>query len=723
MIKKNMPSSVVRCVTLSFRSGIEQLCQTLCFFLAFFVTILPCAGAEPGFDWAALINKIPGAVERLGSSTFVTMNAYPVDPEKVRVVYVRNDLLGNIAGKMLSENQARTFVSRNLLLSLDPKDGIPGSLPVTVYVDRQADPMNMSLTGNLGSGRAAYVGECFNLKGLGKTVLAKSSDPIHSNGILDLVGALWEMICSNALQYNMKTGTAPVLAVVDIKKQVNVPWLKDKIPGGMIIRLDNHGELDRPTHLFQANKPVSGDRLLQIAGNIGKQDAEKFIERILHGGWSAGNISLGGHLIDYDTVFAVRGRAPQWSYRPNWLSDFFGLEYLGQKELLKALVNHQINADHVPLSEVYLAFDKARQNQLERRFPDLVGVNSSDFYAHFPDHSATMSALVEQFQVLSMKMYPNFKATAPWAEDNSSLSVYDLSRFFRLYPILRRSGKVGEESALRLIRNPVGHFKRTRETEEGGMPNSVRKALMKDYAVSSRKQLMAIDRQAIRFIRDYDELLSSIERVLPGSSGPNMVRAYVVNEERTYMNSRPGNDSLVSMVQNYESGKIRPRQFSELLKLIVEASDRIPRYDSRGRCQADLHLFTNGYTSNLVNADGFYQPRLTFLRIPVLSEASISSLQQILDCHPELEQLITSKTSQGADSAFHAAGHEAWEVEVGGKRYSCSIEREGSRIHVTGPQLPLSRLVTDPAEAHFFHGGEAVKLKPIICKDLHTSTH
>lgn len=650
-----------------------------------------------------LTRKLPGAVERLGLSTFVSMDAYPIDPNRVRVLFVRNDLLGIITGKPAGDDQARVFVEQNLLLTLDPKNGIPGSLPVKVYVDRQDDPMNMSLNDNLGSGRAVYVGDCFNIKGLGKTVLATSKDPNHSNGNLDLVSSIWEMICSNVLGSNMRTGTSPVLAVVDLKKPMHVPWREQKVPGGLLIRMDEHGELDRPTHLFQRKKPVSASQMRHFARSFGMQDAEKFIERILHGCWSAGNISLDGHLIDYDTVFAVRGRAPQWSYRPNWLSDFFGLEGPGQKKLLKALVSHPINVDRVSFRELYRVFDEARQSRLEQRFPDLVGLNSGDFGAHFPAHSAIMSpktttgpmvqrfnneplnhvaALVKQFQVLSMKMYPNFKATAPWEPDNSSLSVYDLSRFFRFYPIMRRSGSVDEETALRLIRNPAG---RLIETRESGIPDSVLKPLMKDYVVSSQEQVMALDKQALAFIKDYDELLTSIEKKMPGSSGAQIVRAYIVNEERMYMNCRPGNDILVALVQNSESGKIRPREFSELLQLLVDASDRIPRYDSKGRCQADLRLFLNGYTSNLLDVDGLYQPRLTFLF---------------------------------TETELQTAASSAWEVEIDGKMCSCSVEPEEDRTHVIGPKLSLSRLVTDdPVPLPFFCGGSVVSLKRILRED------
>ncbi|MFZ2960659.1 MAG: hypothetical protein WA705_27580 [Candidatus Ozemobacteraceae bacterium] len=658
------------------------------------------------------ISETPGSVKRLGLSTFVIMNAYSMDPKRAQVVYVRNDLLKTTTGKTPTDAQAKAFVEQNLLLSLDPDDAIPGALPVKVYVDLQADPMNMSLNENLGSGRAVYVGSCFNIKGLGKTVLALSKDPIHSNGSLDLVSALWEMICSNALQSSMKTGTSPVLAVVDLKKPVKVPWYEPKIPSGLIIRMDDRGQLDRPTHLFQMNKPVPAIQIRHIAKCFGMQDAEKFIERILHGCWSAGNISLDGHLIDYDTVFALRGRAPQWSYRPNWLSDFFGLEGPGQKKLLKALVSHPLNTDRVSFREAFRIFDEARQNQLEQRFLDLVGAHTEDVGEHFPVQIST--ALVKQFELLSMKMYPNFKATAPWELDNSSLSVYDLSRFFRFYPILRDAGRIDEESLLSLIRNPAGRLK---ESSESGMPDSVLKPLIKKYVVSSPEQLQELDRQAMEFIKDYDALLSSIEKKLPGSFGGLIVRAYVVNEERTYMNSRPGNDILVALVQKSESGKIQSQRLSELLHLLVEANDRIPRYDAKGRCQADLRLFLNGYTSNLLDGDGFYQSRLTLLDTTFLTEAIRATFQGIPDHHPEHGPIEVLKTRQDADAGLQLVAHMAWEVEIAGNRFPCTVEQEMNRTHVIGPPLPLFHLLNEAVAPIFFCRGAVVNLEGIMRED------
>lgn len=650
-----------------------------------------------GIDGAALGNVIPSAVTRLGTSTFVVMDAYPVDPKRAKTLFVHEDLQQLMLGTAAGGDRPTGFVERNLLLSLDPKDAASGATPLRVYVDRQADPMNMSLTGNLGSGRAAYVGDRFNLKGIGKTVLATSKDPLHSNGVVDMVSALWEMICANALQTNIRTGTSPVLSVIDNDKRVHVEWVDQKVPGGIIVRLTDHGELDRPTHLFHRNQPVKAEQLRYMARRYGMQDAEKFIERILHGGWSAGNISIDGHLIDYETVFAVRGRAPQWSYRPNWLSDFFGLEGLGQKELLTALAKHSINVEGVAPTELHRLFDKARKSWLERRFPDLLGVNPREFLPRRLEFYRTVSSLVRQFERLSMKMYPHFAATSPWDQDNAGLSVYDLSRFFRYYPILRRTGKVDEKTALRLLKNPLGKNVWSVETEEYGMPGDIEAALLKDFVVSSPGQVEKLDREALAFIREFDGFLTALWEAFPESIEAMCRRAYVVNEERTYMNSRPGNDTLIALVEWYGDGRLKPEGFSEILHLILEACDRIPRYDARQRCQTDMKLYQNAYVSNLVQPDGVsYQPRLTLLGAPLVSGEGAAVLNELAD-------------RQGTQ-------HSLWSVEIEGTRHPCTIEREKNRVHIIGPVLPLARLINEAGAPLFSRDGTSFPLKPIVRK-------
>ncbi|MFZ2956979.1 MAG: hypothetical protein WA705_08830 [Candidatus Ozemobacteraceae bacterium] len=109
--------------------------------------------------------------------------------------------------------------------------------------------------------------------------------------------------------------------------------------------------------------------------------------------------------------------------------------------------------------------------------------------------------------------------------------------------------------------------------------------------------------------------------------------------------------------------------------------------DSESRFQADLRLSLNGYTSNLIGPNGTFQPRLTLLRPPMISENI-------------------------KDSPLGA-----WKVEIGHQQLPCTIEEKDGRFHVIGPSLPLTGLLVGTPEFCFRCEGEPVRLIPIARKD------
>ncbi|EKD82481.1 MAG: hypothetical protein ACD_39C01271G0001 [uncultured bacterium] len=350
------------------------------------------------------------------------------------------------------------------------------------------------------------------------------------------------------------------------------------------------------------------------------------------------------------------------------------------------MVNHAINAEHLPYRDVCRQFDDARRKQLEQRFLDLTGIGADAGNDQLPVPADDYSEIIDTFERLSMMMYPNFKATAPWEADNSSVSLFDFSRFMRLFPVLRSSCEVEPQLALSLLRNPHG---RMIESSVSGMPESIERALKKHYVVASDQQIQALDNSALKFIAGYDHLLTSWRKAHPQDWGKLIQRAYIVNEERTYMNCRPGNDFLVALTQHLAVKKVSKSEFSQLIELIIEACDRIPRPDSQGRCQADLRLFLNGFTSNLIAENGFSQPRLTLLT------SSLTSLN--------INELASSE----------------WVVEIDGVKVECSVEPDSKRLHIIGPKLPLTKLAENDVAAPFcyFNQGTQFELIPIERND------
>lgn len=626
-----------------------------------------------------MIETIPDALARLGSNCFAEMFAGKLEEGQARIVFVQPGLLKNNAGKPMSTEEARQFVEKHLLLKLEYQNQPDKeSSCKKVFVDRQADPMQMSLNGNSGSGRAVYYGKIFNLKGIGKTVLATSSDKNHSNGHLDLVSALWEAICANVISSNLKTGSAPVLAVIDTGELIEVPWRTGKYPGGFIVRLDQNGELDRPTHLFFRNEPVNADFFRQFARDLGKQDAEKFIERILHGCWSAGNISIHGHMIDYDTVFALRSRAPQWSYRPNWLSNFFGLEGGGQKKLLKAMVNHHFNSEKIRCQEVYRIFDRSKKEHLELRFLDLIGLNPQQAANGLPISPKEYEQMVADFSELAMKMFPNFKATAPWNEENQDLAVFDFSRMFRFFPICFEQNFGNFETAMGLLRN---YSKKFAESKVDGMTESIEKILRKNHTVSSIEQLQELETKARIFIEGYCRILDYFRKNDHELWQKMVLQAYRINEERTYMNCRPGNDTLVALVQHLQAGNLSAQQFSDRIQTIILACDRRQVKYLKNYFIADIKIFIEGFTANLLCEDLSFKPCLALFDRKVLANP--------------------------------APDH--WQITINGQKNECFLDKIDSLTLVIGPALPFSELLParDSAETAFSLNGKRFQLSPI----------
>lgn len=627
-------------------------------------------------DLHALLNDIPLSVNRLGANCFAEMKAYRLNRSDAEIVYVNNNLFNSGDTDFTRNGILKQKIADNLLVTLD-QNRSDGSKAIRVFADRQSDPMNMSLNGNLGSGRAVYLGRCFNLKGIGRTILATSTDPNHSNGHLDLVSALWEAICANVIHTNLKTGSAPVLAVIDTKQKIRVPWRDGLYPGGFIIRVAQNGELDRPTHLFYHNMPVAAEKFKELIGQFGRQDAEKFIEQILHGCWSAGNISTGGHMIDYDTVFALRSRAPQWSYRPNWLSNFFGLEGDGQKKLLKAMINHPINHDRISCREAYRLFDEARKAHLLKRFYDLLGMDSEQpFVSHqvSPDEFVEMVSLFEE---LAMKMSANFKATAPWDEDNSSLNIFDFSNFLRYAPILLDTGALNETMGLELLRNSAMKLV---ESKVSGMPQSIEEIMRKRFVVSSPEQLQQLELKSLRFISIYKRLLSEYRESMPENWNRLILKAFIVNEERTYMNCRPGNDTLVALVQNLQDGQLSPEEFSLRIQTMIMACDRTLKKRLNAGYFSNIKLFMNGFKALLLSEKSSFQPVMAIF----------------------------------PDHSEHHASAE-WKISIHEKLHICSISSFAEIIYITGPEMPLTDLYKrySPEKTAFFRDGTEFKLAEI----------
>ncbi|MCA9691487.1 MAG: hypothetical protein KC636_17920, partial [Myxococcales bacterium] len=283
--------------------------------------------------------EVPAAVERLGEQLFVTVRMRRIPLNEIELAFFNRDIAARMdiecpeGFDALEETACGAFG-----LEVDERG------PLVAWVDRQRDPLGIAMNGNLGSGRAAYVGRCINLKGVGRTPLATAPrDSEHGHGYVDIVDAAWECVVSDMFFFDAEFGTAPALAVLQRRRS---RWIKTEHETGawetaIVARMDG-GALDRPTHLF-APGVVLQTSLLEMTRAFARQEAEKFTLGVVHGAFSAGNISVHGHILDMDTVRAVLGRHPQYSRTGCYLSNSFGWEWRGALMILESLATSERN--------------------------------------------------------------------------------------------------------------------------------------------------------------------------------------------------------------------------------------------------------------------------------------------------------------------------------------------------------------------------------------------
>ncbi len=534
--------------------------------------------------WALLQDPSPAATRRWPKTLFVSAPAYALDAARVRVVGFQPELAGG------DQERFKTTYG----VTLHPEEAADPRPTVLTYVDKQADPMNLGLNGNRGAGRSAYLKEKANVKGIGRTPLAVSSSAAYRTGKVDLPNALWEMLAANIVHRNLETGAAPVAGVLDQGVTFTPPFSDKPLRAASVVRLDEDGALDRPAHLFEEGRPLSRRALLRIADAFGRQEGEKFIGRILHGAWSVGNISTRGHMIDFDTVAAVRTRHPQYSLTGKYVTNYFGLESLGQAKILEALAaDPRINVGGASGAELVERMDRARKRQIARRFKDLMGLPGAR--AASPANPR-YAELVREFDGLSRKFYPDLTALGAWAGAEKSPAVFDFSRFMRLYPLLRLSGAYTPEKAFALLYRPPRDGA-LRLSPSDAVSDAARDYLLSRHGVQSEAALASLRDRARRFVERYDAFFRAAVRSPRGALAVRVAaRAYRVNEDLKYLDYRDGNRLINHLYERYDRGELSDGRLRDTMARLIKASDRRVNPSAR-EWTSDATVFREGVRS------------------------------------------------------------------------------------------------------------------------------
>lgn len=373
----------------------------------------PAFGIKGDPRWWIVVqnpHSSPGAIRRLGKSLFVRQNARILSPKEYEVIYIDGAYFQN---KKLAKHFAVALT-----------DELASKTCVT-YADRQKDKTDIGLSGNLGSGRAVYYKNSFNILGVGRTTLCKSTKRSHSTGELEMIGAMRRVVISQWIHHFVPRAVIHP-ALIALKKMTRVKWHNKPIPLALVVRLDN-GDLDRPSHV-EYDPKISVD-LQKIITEYARLDAECFAYRFMLGAWSNGNYSLGGKLIDLETVTFVRHRGPYFTASNTHPHTRFGYEAAG---LLRVL--HQLaEVKNLETKNIRSDFYKERQQHLAYCFLVLLGISESGAATFFSTHKKKVINLSIEFEALAKKIYlrkTNLNLYFPISEKDDP-SLFDMSKLFR----------------------------------------------------------------------------------------------------------------------------------------------------------------------------------------------------------------------------------------------------------------------------------------------------
>lgn len=542
---------------------------------------------------ANFLSKIPRVVTQLGEQVFLKLPLYEA-ANTITPTYINANIFQKIFHTTCSWKEQSELISNLFRITIDRTQST-GRQVGWAYVDKQGeDAFGCALVGNQGSGRAYYTGTFFNIKGE-KTPLATSAIKRYSDGVLKTESAIWSTLIGNTFYEELATHSSPILAILELDEE-----------RCKIVRIDEHGSLNKITHLFYKPHPLSEQQLIQTAEAFGRLEAEKFIHRILHGAWSAGNISLAGHLIDYDSVCAVKGRQPQFCYTAFYPDNYFGFEYEGQLLVLKDMVERPaINANQVPFNFLKEKLLNRFQIGLAKGLFYLMGFpQNEDFYEAF---KIEINELANLFHELSHYCFYQSKQSL-YTDYPSHLffHLFDFSAFFRIYPLLKLSGSFSLQTALSvLIYSPC-----QQDMIESGQ-NHVDEDIILSIKNHFSKYLMCynekipdyLEKNIIQFIIHFDDLFNLILNKNKLDLYWVASRAYKINEDRFYLFPV---FSLEHLLRHHKKTKV-PEITNRFIARLIKASQRAIHTHHPKEIMTDMRLFLEGYVYLLLNPSGFYQ--------------------------------------------------------------------------------------------------------------------
>ena len=508
--------------------------------------------------------------------------------ESYNVVYINPSSYEEIFNEKYDWETASKKINEMFSITLD-KDKSDGEIIEEVFSDKQFDPFGIALSGNLGSGRAYFYKNIFNIKG-DKTNLATSPNPIYSNGKYALSAAIKETVISNILADDFIIPSFSTLAILETKERFDFvdqyldedDVIQEKtynLPCAIEVRVNKEKELYRISNSLINGEVYDKSKIEYLCELFAKIEASKFCDRFLHGSWSVGNVSTEGNLIDFDTATFVKGRYPQYSNTNKYKSNYFGYELLGQELMLDSIVNEENDFENF-MSNKYV-------ENMKVKFCELIGINYEKYSKHIDN-------LCEKFNILSRKFLPNYYETSVFENYGNVTCIYDFSRFFQRYLIERKNNKLDMLLGLKLLLNDTQSI----SYEKLGMIKEKVDEFFKEDLVDEN-DIDNLIREAMDFIEEYDELLNEI--VLNEELSQIKLKQYIVNADRNYLY---GNKNVYGHISYlYDTGKIDALTLNRIVNALIKTNIRnhIDKEHLIG-----LHLYQDFLTYFVVSRDYYY---------------------------------------------------------------------------------------------------------------------
>ena len=553
---------------------------------------------------------IPSSVSLMKPGTFINRKLYS-RKEKLKPIYINEKLYEKTFDKTFDFLEASQNISTLFSLTIDKDKASEEELYSDAYIDFQSDASDIALNGNKGSGRAYYFGKNYNLKGE-YTPLVTSNDPEYNNGKLPLSSAIHEAMISNVIDHTISPGCFKTLAIFDNGEKFKFIYENMVMNCGVMIRTIDDNDLYRFSHRFVNKIPYSRQELIEISNSFGVMEGNKFIDRLLHGAWSCGNLSIKSNMIDFDTAFYGSGRHPHWSFTNKYITNYFGYEHLGQIMILDSIVKSDLNIDGVLIDELKEIVVSKRKEQINKRFITLMGFE--DYL--YEKYKNKIDNLASEFERMSKLCFANYELLDVTKCSSNKCNIFDFSRFFRYFPILKSKDSILANYLLTLVNKEANLV-------ESNIDESIKEVIdgyFKESFIKTIEEYLNVVLGIEKFINDYSDLydyiLDNEKDILVNEVISN---AFVINTQKRYL----GYDEALrfELLELYQNDIISNEQCHDIINMAI---------DSGCNKYIDLLIFEEGYFYLLVDKNGTYHYELKLYNKDLI-DSDISILVNDID--------------------------------------------------------------------------------------------